>query len=136
MLPRGGQPVSDDRASWQTTSLEVLREADFSGTRLNRAGTYVVCFGAEWCPITRRFIPRFQSIQGRIRGTLAIADITSLESTLWETFHIRITPSILAFRDGETIARLDGKRFLGVSGSALARLEVALSGPSPTPRAD
>lgn len=111
---------------WSSTGLEVLREGDFSGGRLNRTGVYVVCFGAEWCPITRRFMPKFVAAQGRLRGKLAIADITEMESPLWDTFRIRITPSILVFRDGEVLTRLDGVRFLGVTAKAFAKLESSL----------
>jgi len=119
---------SVDGSPWRTSGLEVLREGDFAATRLNRPGVYVVCFGAAWCPITRRFVPKFLQARGRIRGTEAIADITELDSPLWDTFRIRITPSLLVFRDGDIVLRVDGKRFVGVSSRALARLEESLSG--------
>jgi thiol-disulfide isomerase/thioredoxin len=122
--------VSD--RSWSSTGLEILREPDFSGTHLNRAGVYVVCFGATWCPPTRRFMPKFVAGKGKLGGTLAIADITDLKSPLWETFRIRITPSVLVFRDGEVERRLDGRRFVGLTSSSLAQLESPSppSGPS------
>lgn len=109
--------------SWTSTGLEILREKDFSGTHLNRPGVFVVCFGAAWCPVTRRFMPKFVGARERIDGTLAIADITEMDSPLWETFRIRITPSILVFRNGEIQARVDGKRFFGITASTLAKLE-------------
>lgn len=112
--------------SWTDTGLEVLGEKDFSGTRLNRPGVVVVCFGATWCPVTRRFMPRFVAERPRLSGTLAVADITDLNSTLWDTFHIRITPSIIVFRDGEIRTRVDGKRFFGITTSALTQLESTL----------
>lgn len=108
---------------WASSGLEILGEEDFSGTSLNRPGTYIVCFGAAWCPITRRFVPRFVRERGRLEGTLAIADITDRSSPLWETFCIRITPSIVVFRDGRETRRVDGKRFFGVTATALAKLE-------------
>jgi thiol-disulfide isomerase/thioredoxin len=115
--------------SWSSTGLEVLHDTDFSGTHLNRTGVYVVCFGATWCPVTRRFMPKFVAGQGKFGGTVAIADITDLESPLWETFRIRITPSILVFREGEVVRRVDGRRFLGIRSAALAELETP---PSPS----
>lgn len=110
-------------APWESAGLEILHASDFSGARLNRQGDYVVCFGAVWCPITRRFMPRFVAERGKVAGTLAIADITDLESPLWDTFSIKITPSILFFHEGELRARLDGKRFIGISTGALDRFE-------------
>ena len=114
---------------WDSTGLEVLRTGDFSGDQLNRAGTFVVCFGAAWCPITRRFMPKFVAEHGRIRGTLAIADITDNRDPLWDTFRIRITPSIVVFEDGRVQLRIDGRRFIGIPRSALDRLETALPRP-------
>ena len=109
--------------SWTSSGLEILREEDFSGTNLNRPGTYIVCFGAAWCPVTRRFVTRFVRDRGRLEGTLAIADITDTASPLWDIFRIRITPSIVVFRDGRVADRVDGKRFIGLTSAALARLE-------------
>jgi len=87
---------------------------------------YVVCFGATWCPPTRRFIPKLVAERGKLPGTLAIADITDLKDPLWDTFRIKITPSIVVFRDGVVQMRVDGKRIFGITGSALTRLEQAL----------
>lgn len=117
--------------SWESTGLEILREKDFSGVRLNRPGIYVVCFGATWCPVTRRFIPKLVAERTKLGGTLAIADITDTNGPLWETFRIRITPSILVFRDGDVRLRVDGRRFVGISSSELARLVGAV--PAGTP---
>ncbi len=115
--------------TWAGTGLEILGEQDFTGTHLNRVGVRVVCFGAAWCPVTRRFIPRFVEARGKIGGTLAIADITELDSPLWDTFRIRITPSIIVFRDGEAHTRVDGRRFIGITRSALAKLGPSIGTP-------
>jgi thioredoxin-like negative regulator of GroEL len=100
--------------SWESTGLEVLRTGDFQGTRLDRPGTYAVCFGATWCPPTREFVPRFVARDGHVPGTLAMADITELEDPLWDTFRIQITPTIVVFRDGVSVGRFDGRRFVGL----------------------
>jgi hypothetical protein len=111
---------------WADSGLEVLRSSDFSGPRLNRSGTVAVCFGAEWCPITRRFIPKFFARQAALGVPLAIADITDLNDPLWDTFRIRITPSVIVFRDGAMLLRMDGRRFLGITHADMNRLEAAL----------
>jgi len=112
-------------AGWGPTGLEVLRTRDFPDSRLARPGTVVVCFAAAWCPVTRRFMPRFVELNGKLPAQLAIADITELNDPLWDTFRIRITPSIIVFRDGEVTLRIDGRRFLGITNSALGQLERA-----------
>jgi len=113
--------------TWAFTGLEVLHPTDFLGGRLDRPGTAVVCFGATWCPVTRRFLPRFLALNGRVRGTLMIADISDRDDPLWDVFHIRITPSILVFDDGALRTRIDGRRMIGITSAALARFEAQLS---------
>jgi hypothetical protein len=113
--------------AWTSTGLEVLETRDFSSGRLSRPGTYVVCFGAAWCPVTRRFMPRFIVLNHQLPATLAVADITDLANPLWDDFRIRITPSIVVFRDGETLFRIDGRRFLGITKTSLAKLPELLA---------
>ncbi|MFZ0829658.1 MAG: thioredoxin family protein [Thermoplasmata archaeon] len=114
------------RTPWSTTGLEVLGPRDFSGGRLQRSGTNVVCFSAEWCPVTRRFMPKFLALRGTLPALLMIADITDLKSPLWDDFHIRITPSIIVYREGEVFLRLDGRRFFGLRDPDMAKLAMAL----------
>jgi len=111
--------------NWSSTGLEVLSTSDFPDGRLNRPGTYVVCFGATWCPPTRRFMPKFVALKGTLGAQVAIADITDRNDPLWDEFRIRITPSIIVFRDGNVQMRLDGRRFFGISDSDLTKLKSA-----------
>lgn len=122
----GGPRPSD---AWASTGLEVLGPKDFSPEALDRPGLYVVCFAAEWCPVTRRFMPRYLRLQVPSTARLAIADITDLDSPLWDAFHIRITPSIIVFRDGKPEGRVDGRRFFGIGQGDLQRLEDTLRAP-------
>ena len=96
---------------------------DFPHARLNRLGTVVVCFGATWCGITRRFMPKFVALKTKLSAPLAIADISDQRGPLWDTFRIRITPSIIVFHDGLELLRIDGRRFFGITRSDLAELE-------------
>jgi|HubBroStandDraft_4_1064222.scaffolds.fasta_scaffold300755_2 hypothetical protein len=109
-------------AGWETLGLEVFRVHDFSGTHLQRPGIYVVCFGATWCLPTRRFAPMFASRNGSLPAKLAIADITKMDDPLWDTFQIRITPSIVVFREGDPVGRFDGRWALGLRRRDLDRM--------------
>lgn len=135
---------SKAKRSWEGAGLEVLRTGDFEGTRLMRAGTYAVCFGATWCPPTRGFVPKFAARDGRLPARLAIADITDLHDPLWDIFRIKITPSIVVFEDGRVVTRLNGRRFVGLREADLDRLSGELelrrnrggAGPSKRPEGD
>jgi thioredoxin-like negative regulator of GroEL len=110
------------KRSWESTGLEVLRTNDFEGTHLKRDGTYAVCFGATWCRPNRGFVPKFVARNGRLPAQLAIADITERNDPLWDSFRIRITPTVLVFRDRTPVGRFDGRRFIGLRDSDLDRL--------------
>jgi len=110
------------KRDWESTGLEVLRANDFEATHLKRDGTYAVCFGATWCRPTRGFVPKFVARNGRLPAKLAIADITDWNDPLWDSFHIRITPTMMVFRDGTPVGRFDGRRFIGLRDSDLDRL--------------
>ena len=119
---------------WTSTGLEVLGAGDFDGTQLRRPGVYAVCFGATWCPPTRRFVPQFVARGGNPHAKFAMADITEWESPLWDSFSIKITPTMIVFRDGRPELRFDGRRMVGLRGSDLDKLEEALGsiGAAPT----
>jgi Thioredoxin len=124
----GRRRVTQQREQgWESTGLEVLRTGDFDGTRLKREGRYAVCFGATWCPPTRGFVPKFVARSGHLPAQLAMADITDLDDPLWDTFQIRITPTIVIFREGIPSARLDGRRVIGLRNADLDRLAEMLA---------
>lgn len=106
--------------------VEVLRTGDFERTQLNRKGTYAVCFGATWCRPTRGFVPKFLSRAGQFAATFAIADITDWHDPLWTAFRINITPTVVVFRDGVPVGRLDGRRLVGLREADLDRLGALL----------
>jgi thioredoxin-like negative regulator of GroEL len=107
---------------WESTGLEVLRANDFEATHLKRGGIYAVCFGATWCRPTRSFVHKFVARNGRLSAKLGIADITDWNDPLWDSFDIKITPTMVVFRDGTPLDRFDGRRFIGLRDSDLDRL--------------
>ena len=122
-------------SGWEATGLEVLGEADFDGSHLRRDGLYAVCFAATWCLPTRWFLPKFIAHDSAPGVQRVLADITDLKSPLWDTFQIRITPSLLVFRGGEVRGRLDGRRVVGLRTADLEKLDrlaLHLAGPVPT----
>jgi hypothetical protein len=110
------------RTDWEGLGVEVLTTSDFEGERVKRQGLYAVCFGATWCFPTRRFVPKFLSMQADVPAHLAIADITDLKDPLWDSFRIKITPSVIVFREGEVTVRFDGQRMFGLGNSDLLRV--------------
>jgi thioredoxin 1 len=99
-------------------SLERLGAEAFHGRRLNRSGTWAVAFLADWCPFCRRFVPEFAALAGHGFG-IAVADVTSDQSPLWEQFGIEVIPTVIVFRNGTATFRADGRYMEGLDSQDL-----------------
>ena len=106
--------------------LERLDASAFSGRRLLRNGPWAVAFLATWCPFCRQFAPAFATL-GTDHVRLAIGDVTSDESPLWDLFGIDVIPTVLVFRDGTVVRRFDGRPSVGLGPGDLEEIRAALS---------
>jgi thioredoxin 1 len=106
--------------------MEHVDASAFEGTRLRRDGTVAVVFSADWCPFCRSFLPKFAALEGPVRYPLLVADLTDEDSPLWETFDIRVVPTLVGFRGGEPVFRANGHLGRGLSDRDLAALREAL----------
>ncbi len=91
----------------------------FEGRRLRSRGTVAVAFLADWCPFCRDFEPGFAALAPTPGLGLEVADLTSLESPLWERFEVDIVPTVVVFADGEAVFRADGVAGEGLGPEAL-----------------
>ena len=101
--------------------MERLGADAFSKGKLLRSGVWIVAFLAEWCPFCQRFLPEFVAL-GRESGlSLAIGDVTSDESPLWNEFRIGVVPTLVVFQEGEPVMRVDGVLGSGLPSGSLAK---------------
>jgi thioredoxin-like negative regulator of GroEL len=107
------------------TTLPVFEKGSFRGTKLARSGTWVVAFLADWCPFCRDFRTVLEGFPQDSAYSLGIADVTSEESPLWDRFRIEIVPTLVVFRDGATIFRVDGVANEGLDRRDLERAVAA-----------
>jgi thioredoxin 1 len=90
----------------------------FDGERLREKGTWLVEFGAAWCPPCRAVEPVLASLAQKHAGRLSVAQVDSdEEQELGARFLVTSLPTMLVFRDGELVERLVG----AMSEPALAR---------------
>ncbi|MCI4372798.1 MAG: thioredoxin domain-containing protein [Thermoplasmata archaeon] len=106
--------------------MEVFGPNAFDGTSLQRTGTWVVDFSAEWCPFCREFLPKFSTLAAGTDAQLAIGDLTDVESPLWDLFHLEITPTMIVFRDCLPVFRRDGRWGEGLDEDDLGAVRRAL----------
>lgn len=115
-----------DFGSARVNRLERLDEHDFEEGRLRRPGRWVVAFLAEWCPYCREFAEPFATL-AESGAHLAVADLTRLESPLWDELSVEVVPSVIVFQDGEVVDRVDGRLMEGLDGADLERVRTAAS---------
>jgi thioredoxin 1 len=99
-----------------------LGPSDFKRKHLRKSGTLAVLFAAAWCPFCRRFSPIFESALTEKGMPAALADLSDLENPLWETFDIQVVPTVMVFKDGELIYRMDGVLGQGLPDNAMSQV--------------
>jgi len=86
-----------------------LRPDDFLGAKLVDRRDILAVFYAGWCPFCRTFLRTFESTMAKkTTPNGALVDISDESNPLWEVFNVSIVPTLVGFRDGETIVRKDG----------------------------
>jgi len=84
-----------------------LADLNFSGLRIdNHTGKSLIVFSADWCPYCISFFNNLKEY-GKIDSIL-IADITDVESKLWDDFDLNIVPTMAIFENGNLVKRWDG----------------------------
>ena len=84
-----------------------LTDANFTGQSIqNHNGNSLVIFSADWCPYCVSFFNNWEEY-GKIDNIL-IADVTDVDSKLWDDFDLSVIPSMAIFVDGKLEKRWNG----------------------------
>jgi thioredoxin 1 len=79
----------------------------------------VALFYASWCPFCRRFLPVFQEVVQGTDYAFLLVQLDDLSNPLWETYDIRVVPTVLFFETAQVTRRLDGVLGIGLSRNQL-----------------
>lgn len=91
-------------------------------TEIETSEKIIALFFAQWCPYCRAFKSVFENIASSSDGDFAAVDISDEGNPMWEKYEISIVPTLIAFSQGETIGRRDGKAHVGLSQTDLRKL--------------
>ena len=87
--------------------IEKLYEGHFNNTKLkNIEGNLVIIFSADWCPYCVSFFNNWEEYSKVEKAY--IADITDVDSALWDSFDINVVPTMAVFTNGQLVRRWDG----------------------------
>ena len=87
---------------------------EFDSRVLNHKEKTLVLFYADWCPYCANFKPIFEEIRSdKVQKKAAL--VNEDENPLWDGFNIQAIPTIIAFQNGQILARRDAKRGVGLT---------------------
>ena len=86
----------------------VAGKKGFEATVPGSKGLLLACFTTDWCPYCVRFRKPFRSHRGRAGVGMVEVDLSDEDDPLWEEMRIDVVPTIVLFRDGKEVARVNG----------------------------
>jgi len=79
----------------------------------------VALFYASWCPFCRMFLPVFHEAVQSLDYAFLLVQLDDLLNPLWETYDVRVVPTVLFFETAQVTRRLDGVLGVGLSRNQL-----------------
>ena len=87
---------------------------EFDSRVLNNKEKILVLFYADWCPYCANFKPNFEEIRSdKVQKKAAL--VNGDENPLWDRFNIQTVPTMIAFQNGQIVARRDAKWGVGLT---------------------
>ncbi len=83
----------------------------------------IVLFDASWCPFCREFKPVMQRYEGDLPWLVVAVMLDDMNDPLWDRYEIEVVPTLAVFERGQIVFRADGVLGVGLSSSAIARLQ-------------
>jgi len=88
---------------------EITTQDDFQAQVMKDDGPSVVFFHADWCSPCRRFIPTFNEIAGDYSDQVQFVHVNLDKARrLAVELGVRAVPTLLYFKDGEEVGRMEG----------------------------
>jgi thioredoxin 1 len=73
-----------------------------------------VLFYASWCPFCQSFLPIFEKFaEGKTQSCIRVK--TDDKATLCEEYSIDVVPTVICFKNGRIVRRLDGIQGAGLN---------------------
>jgi thiol-disulfide isomerase/thioredoxin len=97
------------------------KEKDAFVDEIKRKDKAFVLFYASWCPFSQRFLPMFEEY-ARSNPQECIRVMTDDKPDICEEYSIEYYPTVLLFKKGKVMKRLDAEPGLGLTKKQLKEL--------------
>ncbi len=83
-------------------------DSNFQEVVLNSDVTTVVDFWATWCVPCKTLNPILEELATQYEGKVKVVKVNSDQNNIGSNFNIMGLPTLLAFRNGEVVGRMQG----------------------------
>ncbi|MEM3403100.1 MAG: thioredoxin family protein [Nitrososphaeria archaeon] len=90
-------------------------KSTFDGGNLREEGMVIVVFYTTYCPFCVKFEVILKEHLPKIGYNILKADITDDDNPLWDKYSIKAVPTLIAFKNGKTVARKDSSLGVGLN---------------------
>jgi thiol-disulfide isomerase/thioredoxin len=97
-----------------------IEKDEFEGQILRSSTARIVLFAADWCGYCRRFLGMASEYDLKSKMApvssceLEVVNIDSGDGSLWDSFDVKLVPTLLVLQDGKQIFRRDGRPMRGL----------------------
>lgn len=105
-----------------------ILDEDELADRIENADPVAVFFYADWCGFCRAFAPDFRERVDTLGIDAVAANLSEETDPRWKRHGIDTVPTLIAFADGEPVARVDGRPGQGLAGADVDRLAADMQG--------
>jgi thioredoxin-like negative regulator of GroEL len=104
-----------------------IRSKDELDRLLKTEKDVIALFYSSYCFFSQEFLPVFEEYAARASGANCRIDVAVVEDC-GDAYAIEVTPTVLVFRDGKVVRRLNGELGEGLNEEQLADLVESVRG--------
>ncbi|MGA2874974.1 MAG: thioredoxin family protein [Nitrososphaerales archaeon] len=93
----------------------------------NSPDAKVILFAAKWCGYCSRFLEMAKDFKSSNDAQLFLIDADDPDESLWDSYNLRLVPTMIIFQSGKQLFRKDGISGVGLRSSDLTEVLNALS---------
>ncbi|MCL4519254.1 MAG: thioredoxin family protein [Thaumarchaeota archaeon] len=70
---------------------------------------HIILFAADWCGYCSRFIELVKNTSNDYAQKISLVNTDDTDETLWDTYRIRLVPTLVVMHGGKEVMRREGR---------------------------